>query len=339
MAVPLVRLPSMDLIRSFVAVGRRMSITLASEDLCVTQSAVSRQIHALEEVLGVKLLMRGYRAISFTAEGERLFRIADPAVRQLQEVVSAIGIQRGRRPVTVTASIGVSGLWLLPRLGRFQRLHPEIDVRVSANNRIVDLTSEGIDLAIRYCPAAAAPKGATRLFGETIAPVAHPTLGSGSLDSGSRLAEQFLLEFDDPRRCWLQWADWLSAMGWEEVKPKGILRFNQYDQVIQAAVAGQGIALGRLELIEPMLVDRRLTVLSTPQRSPEAAYAYWLIGSDLDPREDVLDVMEWIRSEAENIDSHVRDLAVMDGQVVPGPPAGHLRMRVAHPKDPEKSFE
>ena len=86
------RLPSLDLVRGFVAVGRRMSITQAAEDLFVTQSAVSRQIIALEEALGVKLINRGYRSISFTAEGERFFRIADNALQQLQDGVSALAV-------------------------------------------------------------------------------------------------------------------------------------------------------------------------------------------------------------------------------------------------------
>lgn len=116
MSLPLVRLPSLDLVRSFVAVGRRMSITLAAQDLCLTQSAVSRQILALEELLGVKLLLRGHRSLSFTAEGERLFRSADSSVQQLQDVLGEVSPRGRARPVTLSASIGVTGLWLLPRL-------------------------------------------------------------------------------------------------------------------------------------------------------------------------------------------------------------------------------
>ena len=118
MSTPLVRLASLDLLRGFVAVGRRMSITLAADDLCLTQSAVSRQVSALEEALGVKLLVRGHRSIAFTPEGERLFRSADSAVQQLQDAIGAIRVAAERRPVTITASIGVTGLWLLPRLAR-----------------------------------------------------------------------------------------------------------------------------------------------------------------------------------------------------------------------------
>ena len=112
MSAPLVRLPSLDLVRGFVAVGRRMSITLAAQDLCVTQSAVSRQIHALEEALGIKLLVRGHRSIAFTPEGERLFRSADSAVQQLQDVVGELKGPTGRRMVTITSTMGLTGLWL-----------------------------------------------------------------------------------------------------------------------------------------------------------------------------------------------------------------------------------
>jgi LysR family transcriptional regulator, glycine cleavage system transcriptional activator len=297
MSISVVRLPSMDLIRSFVAVGRRMSITLAAEDLCVTQSAVSRQVHALEEMLGVKLLVRGHRSITFTPEGERLFGVADTAVRQLQEVVGSVSVVRDRRPVNLSTPTGFAGLWLLPRMGHFQQHHPDIDLRISANNRLVDLRNEGIDLAIRYCPPSSAPRGAIQLFAETLAPVAHPSLCVQPLERPEQISQYFLLEFDYERRYHLQWADWLSAMGWAAAKPKGVLRFNQYDQVIHAALAGQGIALGRLELLGTMLSDRRLVALSRP-RAAGNEYAHWLIQGDAAPREDVLDVMAWIRSQA-----------------------------------------
>ena len=92
MSVTLNQLTSLDLIRGFVAVGRRMSITLAADDLCLTQSAVSRQVRTLEDMLGVKLFVRGHRSIVFTSEGERLFRRADEALKQLQDVVVPFGL-------------------------------------------------------------------------------------------------------------------------------------------------------------------------------------------------------------------------------------------------------
>jgi DNA-binding MarR family transcriptional regulator len=99
-SVTLGQLSYLDLIRGFVAVGRRMSVTLAAEDLHLTQSAVSRQVRTLEEMLGVKLLVRGHRSISLTVEGERLFRCGDEAIKQLQDVIGTIQVDLAARPVT-----------------------------------------------------------------------------------------------------------------------------------------------------------------------------------------------------------------------------------------------
>ena len=207
-----VRLPSLDLVRGFVAVGRRMSMTLAARDLFITQSAVSRQIIALEAALGARLINRGHRSISFTAEGERFFRIADGALHELQDAVNALATGSERAPVTITASIGVSGLWLMPRLGGFHERHPDIDLRVAANNKVLDLRAQGADIAIRYCAAANAPPGSLRLFGEAVAPVAHPSLGVRRLDADV-VANHVLIEYDDANIPWLQWADRLHSMG------------------------------------------------------------------------------------------------------------------------------
>lgn len=279
-----------------------MSVTLAAEDLHVTQSAVSRQLHMLEEMLGVKLFVRGHRSISFTSEGERLFQVADAAVRQLYDVVRNISTVRNRRPVTVSAPTGFAGLWLVPRMGHFQQRHPDINVRISANPRIVDLRQESIDLAIRYCPPDSAPRGAVRLFGESLAPVAHPSLRRHPLDRPEDLRDYFLLELDDFRRLHLQWTDWAAAMGWGDINARGILRFNQYDQVIQAAIAGQGIALGRLELLRTLLREGRLVALSSA-RVARREYAHWLIQAEASPREDVAAVVNWIRSQASEMES------------------------------------
>lgn len=305
MSGPILRVASLDHVRCFVAVGRRMSITLAAEDLCLTQSAVSRQVLALEEALGVSLLKRGYRAISFTPEGEQLFRVADNAVQQIQDAFSSLTAQRERWPITITASIGVTALWLLPRLGDFQQQYPNIDIRLAADNKLLDMKAKGADLAIRYCSEKDAPKGALRLFGEAVIPVAHPSLRVGNLSATGVIQKQVLLEFDDPRRPWLQWGDRLKILGLDQNRPKATLHFNQYDQVIQAALVGQGIALGRLALIEPMLADGRLVALNEDLEEQPQGYAYWLIYSDSTENHDLQAVISWVKSEADKVKSLV----------------------------------
>ncbi|WP_063550097.1 LysR substrate-binding domain-containing protein [Burkholderia territorii] len=306
MSTPLVRLPSLDLVRGFVAVGRRMSITLAAQDLCVTQSAVSRQVHALETHLGVTLLQRGYRKIAFTPEGERLFRAADAALLSLQHTVASLAATRERQPVTITASIGVTALWLLPRLGRLQARLPDVDLRVAANDKVLDLRAEGIDLGIRYCPRERAPAGALHLFDEVVVPVAHPALAARPVTDAAAIAEHVLLEFDGPPQTQLQWRAHLHAAGLGDARPKGVLRFNQYDQVIHAAIAGQGVALGRLALVAPMLADGRLAVLGPHSHALSDAYGYWLFRHDPAPRREVADVRDWILAEAAECDAAIR---------------------------------
>jgi DNA-binding transcriptional LysR family regulator len=296
MTTPLVRLAPLDLIRGFVAVGRRMSVTLAAEDLCLTQSAVSRQIHSLEDALGVSLFHRGYRSITFTPAGERLFRTADGVVRQLQEAFDVITQPAERQPVTVTASFGVASHWLMPRLDELQRAYPDIDVRVAANHKSLDLRTAGIDLAIRYAAIANAPARATRLFDDRIIPVASPSLGANRLDADT-VSHHVLLEFDGPSRPLLHWSDHLAATGLYDAKPRGAQYFKRYDEVLQAALAGQGIALGQAELVEPLIAEGKLVALSDGA-GDASGYAYWLVLAETSARQDVRDVAQWFAQQA-----------------------------------------
>lgn len=292
----LLTLPPLDAIRGFVAVARRMSITLAAKDLCLTQSAVSRQIQSLEEHLGTALLIRKHRAIALTADGEQLLQLASPWLDRLSEFSESIQ-QRGHlRRVTITALISVTSLWILPRLGAFQTAHPNIDVRVAANNRVLNLRQEGIDLAIRYAREADVPPGAVRLFGEKVLPVASKKVAARAFDNPHALLDEVLLEFDESARPWLRWSDWLTATGLADAKPKAYLHLNQYDQVIQAAIEGHGVALGRLALVLPMLKDGRLVALADNGLG-NSDYAYWLIDESPSPRSEVQQFRDWIISE------------------------------------------
>lgn len=277
-----------------------MSITIAARELCVVQSAISRQIQALESFLGYRLFVRGHRSIEFTNEGQRLFRTADVWLEQMGEVVAALRPAGARQSVTISASIGVTALWLLPRLGAFQLAAPEVDVRVAACNRLIDLERENVDLALRYCKPAEAPASAIHLFDEALVPVANPQLGTTAIEDPVQLRRSVLLEFDDVSRPWLQWRGWLRGAGTGKHEPKGILRFNQYDQVVQAALAGQGIALGRLELVRPLLEQGKL-VRATARPDAGTDYGYWLLERRNPAGPNVALVRDWILAEAARV--------------------------------------
>lgn len=294
----LIDLPPLDLLRSFVAVGRRMSITLAAQDLCIVQSAVSRQIQALETALGCRLFVRSYRSIEFTPEGRHLFRSVDPMLEQLGAVIGALRPPGERPCITITATIGVTALWLLPRLGAFQRGAPDIDVRVAATNRLTDLERDGMDLAVRFCPDAAAPEEAVRLFGEVLTPVAHPSLGVTAIEDAAQLRRQVLIDYDDSSRPWLQWKNWLRDAGYKTgASGNGRLLFNQYDQVAQAALAGQGVALGRLALLGNLLAEGQLAI-ATRQAPVMTDHGYWLLERRGAVSGALSAVRDWIMAEA-----------------------------------------
>ncbi|MEX0899787.1 MAG: LysR substrate-binding domain-containing protein [Gammaproteobacteria bacterium] len=284
--------PSFDGLKTFLAVCRRMSITGAGEALHLTQSAVSRQIQSLERSLGVQLFRRQHRGIKLTSAGQSLRDLVGPWSDELARFCATHGTAR-LAPVTVTASVGVTALWLLPRLAAFNNAHPDIDLRIAAHNRVVDLESEDVDLAVRYSQGA--PAGdAILMFGDTILPVAAPELKS-AFKSSSGILEHPLIEFDDRARPWLTWNEWLSILELPTTPPPRLLRFNHYDQVIQAALEGQGIALGRLPLVRPLIQQGRLVAPAWKPRKSD--FGYWLLTRKrLRPEAET--VMEWLMQEA-----------------------------------------
>ena len=173
---------------------------------------------------------------------------------------------------------------------------------MSANDRTVDLARGDVDLAIRYCAEETAPREGLRLFGERMLPVVSPAVAHDPrtpLKRPADLAHHVLLHLDDPegRTPWIDWRAWLSANGEAALKPAGSLRFTLYDQVIQAAVGGQGVALGRLPMIAALLRDGRL-VAPFPKKFDSARGYYVLVAAHARDRTDVRAFVEWLRAEA-----------------------------------------
>src|SRR5262252_1480274 len=295
-------LPSLDLLKGFEAAARNLSFTKAAAELFVTQSAVSRQIQTLEEQLGVALFRRSHRELRLTEEGQTLYKTCAEVLRLLRDVAGRLGARPGMLTVTTTASF--AALWLVPRLNDFRRVHPGIDMRLDATNEIQDLEREGIDVAIRYGTPKIAGASAARLFGELVFPVCAKNLLAGKrLASPEDLSGQVLLHYDDPYRRypWLSWEVWFELTKTLGVKPAGMLRFSQYDQVMQAAIDGHGIALGRSRFVAHWVKQGKL-VLPFGRRymcSPSDSRAYYLVPSPRSAaRPEVARFSKWLQHQA-----------------------------------------
>jgi len=315
-------LPSLDLLKGFEAAARNLSFTKAASELFVTQSAVSRQIQTLEEQLGVALFRRHHRELRLTEEGQTLYKTTGEVLRLVRDIAGRLGA-RPSSMLTVTTTVSFAALWLVPRLNEFHRLNPGIDMRIAATNEIQDLEREGIDLAIRYCTPKAAGSAAVRLFGELVFPVcARSLLGGRKLASPKDLSGQVLLHYDDPERRypWLSWEVWFELTQTQGVKPSGMLRFSHYDQLIQAALEGQGIALGRTRFVSKWVKQGKL-VLPFGKRymcSPVDSRAYFLVPSPRSAaRTEVAKFAEWLQQEA----------LAEETEAGPGEPAHEARAR------------
>lgn len=299
MSKELIQLNYLDLLRGFVAVTRRMSITRAAEDLCLTQSAVSRQITALEEALGVKLFVREHRSIRLTPQGEHFCQSVERILADLIHAVELIKGEGQERPIVIAVSASMSAFWLLPRLAKLRSLHPELNVNIVTDNKYQNLEAEGISLALRACPVSKIGKKGHFLFKELYAPVCHPSLCMNDMDLGQLIDKQPLIELTDPSRPWARWSKVMRTYGLRPKPQHRMIRFNQYDQVIFACISGQGIAMGRLSLLEKPLAENQLAIVPGAPIIEAANYGYWLVEGNHSSRSDDIDVViDWILNEA-----------------------------------------
>src|SRR5712691_8879941 len=281
-------LPGLDLLVGFEAAARHLSFTKAGAELYRTQSAVSRQIKELEDQLGVALFQRRHRALSLTEPGHQLYAAAAQVLTTMRSATERLRAQSGRRrPLSVTTTNSLAALWLIPRLAGFTREHPGVDVR---------------DVAIRHGPAALSGPNAVRLFGERVFPVCSPRLlrdPRRPLKQPADLKDHCLLQYDDPdgRHPWLHWKTWLEVAGLTDFRPAATLSFSGYEQIIPAAIAGHGVALGRSPLVKDLLLSKDLVAPFKSTADPARAY-FAIVAKDAAGRPEVAAFVEWLKAEA-----------------------------------------
>lgn len=291
-------LPPLELLRSFEAAARTLSFTRAADELSLTQSAVSRQIQQLEASLGALLFERRHRALALTPAGGVLQRAVVDSLERLRDATAHVRAAPTLRQVAITCTPGFASFWLIPRLARFTNDHPSVDVRVSATLDVLDLDRSRIDVAVRFVPMELGTGPA--LFEESVLPLCAPQL-AGALRSSADLVHQTLLTIDYPEHDespTADWEPWLKLMGLTELRMKNTLRFTLYVEAVAAAVAGQGVVIGRLPLLRSLVESGQLVA---PFREGAASRRAYFIESArrADGNPDAQDFIRWLRAEAE----------------------------------------
>jgi LysR family glycine cleavage system transcriptional activator len=285
------RLPSLNALRAFEAAARSESFTLAAQELFVTHAAISRHMRDLEDWMGVQLFHRTGRGVKLTDAGARYARELTPLFDGFAAVTRDVMASGKIRTLKVSVEPSIASRWLVPRLGRFNEINPDIELSVDPENRLVDFHTEEADLGIRYGPGNWRDVEALKLSDVEVFPVCSPKLiaGRGDLEP-SDLADYDLLH--ESRKEW--WADWLLAAKVDGVEGwRGTIFQNHL--AIEAAEAGQGFALGDqilctdalLEgwLVRPFGIDIRqafsyyiVRAKGTRESPPAQAFRAWLIG-------------------------------------------------------------
>ncbi|MBT9384574.1 LysR family transcriptional regulator [Pseudooceanicola sp. CBS1P-1] len=287
------RLPSLNALCAFEATARLGSMALAAEELCVTPGAVSQQIRTLERDLGSALFIRRPRQITLTETGAALFPAARSAFRILREASAAARARPGGRVVTLGCTADFAAHWLLPRLPRFERRHPEVDLRLSTSNRVMPFGAEGLDLSVRHGLGRWPGLRAERLLDDALVAVCSPAYlaARGPFTTASLARATFL--HDEHR---YDWPLWLEAAGLSGPQaPAGPLFRDS--GTIEAALAGHGLALLRRSLIAPLLEEGRLVAPFPQGLASDLAY-YLVAPGDLPTHGPVAALHAWLREEA-----------------------------------------
>ncbi len=291
---------SLDLLRGFRAAARHLSFTRAAQELFVTQSAISREIRTLEDQLGQQLFHRANRALQLTRAGEELYRVADEALVQLDAVAERLA--GFGKTLAITTTSALASLWLAPRLPRFNRMHPGIDVRVVASNDKPDLERDQLDLAIRFVAPGSDAPASEELFDCKSLPVCSPALARGGIHpihTAADLAHHVRLDYDTVRdgRRLSEWDFWFDAMRTQPVAPASTLQFPQYDQVVSAAIEGSGVAMGVLPHVEQYLREGVLCAPLGREGVAERGRYFVVRRPDVAERDAVQQFVAWLWSE------------------------------------------
>ena len=292
------RLPPLNALKAFEAAGRYLSFTRAAAELNVTQAAVSHQIKGLEERLGVPLFRRVNRGLLLTDEGQTLLAPLSEALDNIAGALARLRSGEASGVLTISVLPSFAAKWLVPRLGSFREIHPDIDVRLSTTYDLADFVGDEVDIAVRYGRGSWPGLEVVNLMSEDIFPVCGPALleGPDPLRRPDDLGRHTLLH-DSIHEEEMDWPTWLKAAGVSSVDPSRGPSFFDSSMVLQAAIAGEGVALGRSVLVADDLAAGRL--VKPFEGSRPAGYAYYVVyPAAYAERPKIKAFREWLLNEA-----------------------------------------
>jgi LysR family glycine cleavage system transcriptional activator len=289
------RLPSLNALRAFEAAARHQSFTRAADELAVTQGAVSHQVKALEQQLGLPLFHRQNQRLTLTSAGQAYLPVVRDAFDRLAAGTEQLLAAEQSKRLTISVSPNFAANWLVPRIGQFVEEHPEIDLRINAALHHVDFAREDVDMGVRHGEGRWPDLHVARLCREELFPVCSPRLleGARPLRAPADLRHHALLHLDDRQ----DWQKWLEAAGVEDVDLSRGVVFNQASMAIRAAVGGQGITLARTALVALLLLEGRLV---RPFRLVlPVSYAYYIVCPKATAERPKISLMrDWLLAEA-----------------------------------------
>lgn len=286
------RLPPLQTLRAFEAAGRLLSMTLAAEELNLTHGAVSRQVKALEVHLGVALFERLTRRIVLTDAGAAFLPVVTRSLAELAREAERLRLLNAATRLTISTSVSLASKWLAPRLHRLMSRVPDYDVHLDVTDINVDLADGRVDAAVRYGIGQYPGAVAERVLDETVTPVCSPAY-AGKWSSPADLASSTLLHED---RMLANWERWFAMAGLDRARSRGPA-YSHGSLAIEAALRGEGVALGRSVLVAEDLAAGRL-VAPFPALKLKAERGYDLVyrpGNQDHPK--VRAVWDWLADE------------------------------------------
>lgn len=283
-------LPPLTALRAFEAAARRSSFTAAAAELYVTPTAISHQIRRLEEHLGLRVLERTPRSVALTAEGKWLYEATASGFMEIGKAVARMRRSRDPTILTVSSTTAFLSHWLVPRLDGLRQLLPQIDLRLHASDAVVELQAGGVEAAIRYGKGPFAGAATVPLRDDTFAPVCSPRLGISTPDD---LRHAALIHIDGRRapRPLPSWPRWCVKAGLSNMDAAAGARFPDSTLAVQAAIAGQGVAIVSLVLVADAL-DAGLLVAPFAQTLRGGTY-FFATAPDLESRPDIAALRSW----------------------------------------------